>query len=457
MLTDMSTTFTAGRAQGAWPLLGHAPAILRKRVEFMQSLPAQGDLVEVRLGPRRAYVPCHPDLLQQVLVEDRIFDKGGSLMDPAREAVGNGLATCPYRDHRRMRRLTQPVFSQTALARYSAVMSREVTATRASWHDGQVIDAFGEFSRLAVRIVSRTLFSTEIDGDTADELHQSFKTLSAMIGPRVFVPTLLQRLPLPVNHRYHKAIDHLHSLVDRLIVEYRDGDGGLLSVLAGDAAAGGAGLKPAELRDEVITMLGAGTETTAAAICWTLYLLARHPDLRQQLHAEVDTVLAGRTPGHDDLPALDFTRRVVNESLRLYPPLWLSTRVTTAPVTLAGRLLPAGTTIVYSPYAIQRQASLYRDPQRFDPDRWLPETATPAPRNAFTVFATGARKCIGDIYATNETIITVAGLAARWQFDCAPGTDPRPAPLSGINHPLKLLLELRSRGPSGKPQSGPTE
>jgi pentalenene oxygenase len=447
MLTDVSTPFTAGRAPGALPLLGHAPAILRGPVEFMESLPAHGDLVEIRLGPQRAYVPCHPDLLQQILVEDRVFDKGGPLMDTARDAVGNGLATCPHHDHRRKRRLTQPAFGQAALARYSAVMSSEVAAARALWQDGQVIDAFGEFSRLAVRIVSRTLFSAEIGDDTTDELQHSFKTLSAMIGPRVFVPAAAQRLPLPVNRRYHKAIDHLHDVVDRVMTDCRDGDdaGGLLSVLSGDAASGGADLTPAEIRDEVITMLGAGTESTAAAVCWTLYLLARHPDLRQRLYAEVDTVLAGRTPGHDDLPALEFTRRVVTESLRLCPPLWLLTRVTTAPVTLAGRFLPAGTTIMYSPHAIQRQAAVYPDPRRFDPDRWLPGTATPAPRNAFTVFATGARKCIGDIYATNETIITVAGIAARWQFDCAPGTDSRPAPLSGINHPAKLLLELRPR------------
>lgn len=387
----MTSTFTIGRAPGALPLVGHARQLLQHPVDFLGSLSAYGDLVEVRLGPQRAYVPCHPALLRQVLTDDRTFDKNGLLIDKARQAVGNGLATCPHRDHRRIRRLVQPAFGQTALEQYGPVMEQEAGTLAASWRPGQVIDAFDELSRLAVRIVARTLFSTGLDDRTADDLQRSFATLSGEIGRRMFVPEFLQRLPLPMNRRYEQSIRHFNSSVDRVIADCRtDGAaGGLVAALTGAPADGGAGLDAKETRDQVIAMLGAGTETAAATTAWTLFLLTQHPDLEQRLHTELDEVLAGRPARLGDLPDLPFTGHLITEALRLYPSIWLSMRLTSRPVELAGRHLPSGTTILYSPSALHQQAGLYEHPDRFDPDRWQPAPRTALPRGAFVPFGAG--------------------------------------------------------------------
>ncbi|SDI17395.1 pentalenene oxygenase [Actinokineospora alba] len=432
-------TFTTGRAPGALPLVGHGLRLLRRPVGFLASLPAHGDLVEVRLGPRPAYVPCHPRLLNQVLTDDRTFDKGGPLMEKAREVAGNDLLTCPHRDHRPLRRLVQPAFKKTDLGQYGEVMEQEITALVESWSPDRVVDTFAELSRVGVRIIARALFGADLDLATADGLHRAFKAFSAQVGVRMFVPDLLQALPVPVNRRYRQSIHDLHTIVDQIIA---DSQGGLLSVLAG------ADKDHAEIRDEVIGLLGAGTETTAVGVTWALHLLTRHPQVQDRLRREVDTVLNGRSPRFADLPTLPYTANVITEALRLHPPIWLSTRATTAPVEVAGTRLPIGATILYSPAVVHRRADVFDRPDTFEPDRWSPGRGLTVPRGAFVPFGGGARKCLGDEFAMAEATLTLAGIVGRLRIEPSTGSDLRPAPLAGINHPRKLMLRTRHRDPS---------
>ncbi len=220
----------------------------------------------------------------------------------------------------------------------------------------------------------------------------------------------------------------------------------LLSALLAARDEDGARLTDAEVHDQVITLLAAGTETVAATLTWALWRISHHPAAEEQVRAELAEVLAdGRAPGWEDLPRLGAVDRVVSETLRLHPPGWLFTRVTTAPTELAGHPLRAGTTLVFSPAAVSRHPAAYRAPAQFDPDRWRPERVTPAARLAFLPFGTGARKCVGDLFARTECVLALATLLSRWRLLPEPDADLRPVPLATVLRPRRLRLRISTR------------
>jgi cytochrome P450 len=190
-----------------------------------------------------------------------------------------------------------------------------------------------------------------------------------------------------------------------------------------------------QLRDEVMTMLLAGHETTATLLTWTWYLLSEHPPVEAHLHAELDTVLAGRLPTVADIPQLPYTRMVLAEALRLYPPAWIIGRRTTAPYAVGGYVLPPQTNVIMSPYVMQHDARFHPDPERFDPHRWTPEAAVARPPFTYFPFGAGARQCIGEGFAWMEGILALATLAQQWRCRLVPG------------HPVALrpLLTLRPK------------
>ncbi|GLW71138.1 cytochrome P450 [Kitasatospora phosalacinea] len=474
--------FTAATAPGALPVLGHGLRLLRGPIGFLSSLHEHGDLVAVRLGPTTAQVPCHPALLARVLEDDRLFDKGGVFYDRAREVAGNGLVTCPHRDHRRQRRLVQSAFRRSQLAHYAGAVQAEVDAAAAGWRPGLVVDAFPVCYGIALRTLARTLYSTAVDAELATGVERAFDTVLNGLFRQMFLPAPVRRLPLPANLRHRRALAYLHAATRQLIAAHRSGDrdgadgdgtggdgtgGGcsdLLSALlaAGDGATGdvargpgaaggaggatGAGLSDAEVHDQVITLLAAGTETVAATLVWTLWRLSLHPAAAEQVRAELDAVLPhGRAPRPEDLPRLAAVDRVVSETLRLHPPGWLFTRITTAPTELAGRPLPTGSTLVFSPAAVSRHPAAHRSPAVFDPDRWRPERLTPAARLGFLPFGAGARRCVGDLFARAECALVLAALLSRWRFVPEPGADLRPVPLATVLRPRRLRLRLAER------------
>jgi pentalenene oxygenase len=445
------TTFTTGSAPGKLPLVGHMWPLMRRPIDFLGSSSSRGDLVEIRLGRVPAYVPCHPELVRQVLTDDRTFDKGGPLYDRARPIVGNGLGSCPHHEHRRQRRLVQPAFHRARLKQYSAVMEGEIASLLASWQDGQVIDAYPVFYDLALRTSIRTLFAGYAGELDVSDFRDSFDTVLHHIVTQMFLPQGLQRLPTPANRRYRRALDHLNRSVAKIIADYRRSGadhGDLMSILiASPEADEGAGLDDSEVHDQIMSLLLAASETVPACLSWALYLLSLHPESSLRLHDEVARVLGGRAACWEDLENLPYTTRVITETLRLYPPGWLFTRVTTRATELAGTHLPAGTTVIFSPPAVHRRDDTYPDPQEFDPDRWLPERMPHLPRGAFTSFGGGARKCIGDSFAMTELTLALATIVQQWQADCTGDTDARAASLSVVYHPRRLLLRLTRRIP----------
>ncbi|GAA3487059.1 cytochrome P450 [Streptomyces cremeus] len=440
-------------APHAWPLIGHLGSLVRAPLAFMRSLPAHGELVRIRMGPVQVVVICDPGLTRQALVEDRVFDKGGPFWDRGREVLGDGLASCPHGAHRRLRRLAQPAFHPDRLPGYARTMTARTEEVTSSWTPGQVLDVPTEMMTITSRVTASALFSDSLPAAELGQLVSDVKTITHGVFQRMFLFPPLDRLPTPGNRAYLRARTRLRHACELIIAERRADDtdhGDLLSALlaARDPEDGDRGLSDAEISDTIAAFLVAGTETTASVLAWALDLLARHPEIEQRLHAEVDTVLHGAPATHTDLPRLELTERVITETLRLYSPAWFVTRTVTENTHLGRHPLPAGTNIAYSPYLIHRRSDLHTDPETFAPDRWDPKRPPP-PRYALIPFATGARKCIGDAFAMTEATLALATITARWSLKHLPGRQQvHPAPAAGLA-PRDLQMQTTPRGDFG--------
>jgi cytochrome P450 len=439
-------------APGRLPTISHAWRLLRRPLAFLDALRGAGDIVRVRVGPEWAYLVQGPELLRQILVEQpAVFDKGGAFIEAARLVVGNGLGTCPYADHRRQRRLLQPAFNRDRLASYAVLMQREVGALVDSWRAGAVLDVPHETRRFALALLSRALFGVDDAAELVAEVQRSMPVILEGLLRRMFVPFApLWRLPLPGNRRFDRAAARLRGMVERITVEYRRvgvDHGDLLSTLLAARDEDASGLTDHEVYDQIMTLFLAGIEATSMTLNWALHSLAQYPEVERRLHAEVDEVLAGRIAGLEDVPRLEHTQRVLTETLRLYSPSWLLTRRTTADVELGGHRFARGTTVMFSLYLLHRDPAVFPEPERFDPDRWLPDRARAVPRFAMLPFGAGPRRCIGEAFGMTAETLALATLAGRWRLRPLPGAEPRPvAELTLRPDALRMRLEPRRPG-----------
>ncbi|WP_284058907.1 cytochrome P450 [Streptomyces sp. AS02] len=452
VVPEQEHAWRVGTAPGIFPFIGHGIALYRHPLTFLNSLPAHGDLVEIRLGPQRAWMVCHPELVHRVLMDSRTFDKGGPLYARLRPLLGDGVGTCPHQAHRRQRRLLQPAFRATRVADHTALMAEEVESVCREWHAGRQVDVSATMLALTTRVISRVLFSDSLDATTAAEIRSCLATIVRGLFVRTVVPVdALFRVPTPANRRYRRAVDRVHAIVGTAIAERRRGTacgdrtdvlGTLLTAMADDAGA----ITGQEVHDQLITLLFAGAESTALCLTSALDLLARHPQEEVLLHSEVDAVLAqGQLAGSDELPRLVRTRLVLTETLRHRPPGWLFTRVTTGETDLAGHRLPPGATVLYSPYLLQHDPASFPDPDRFLPDRWLPGKAVGVPHGAMIPFAAGSRKCIGDAFAMREATMALAFVARNWRLRHLPGHVERLRPAATLG-PRSLVMVCEPRG-----------
>ncbi|MED7953458.1 cytochrome P450 [Kitasatospora sp. NPDC058201] len=440
--------WTAATAPGALPLLGHLVPLRRRPLEFLTGLPRHGDVVELRMGRRTVHMVCHPELVGQVLKDPRTFDRGGPFYEKTKLLMGNSLGNCPYADHRRQRLLVQPSFRRERIATYPQVMREEMAAETAGWRPGGTIEANDRMHAVTARIGARVLLSTEIGTDHVDRILRCLPIVLKGMYKRMVAPVgLVYRVPGPESRRFEGALADLRELIDSIIRNYRGADqdhGDLLSGLLGARDEDGRGLSDQEIHDQVMNFLTASTETTATALAWALQLLGRHPEYERRLQEEADAFAASGGADAHGRDGLDYTRQVVNEVLRLYPPGWLVTRVVTADTELGGVRLPVGSVVFYSSYALHRNGELFPDPERFDPDRWSPERVGDVPRGAMIPFGAGSRKCIGDDFAMMETTLALATIAARWRLRPTSDTPvhPKPRALVGMGE-LPMVTELR--------------
>jgi cytochrome P450 len=456
--TARQRQFRVAVAPGAVPVLGHALKMWRRPRDFVASLPDVGDLVEIRFGPRRAYLACDIEVAAQVLQESRTFDKGGPLFDKARVLVGNGLVSSDWEDHRYQRRMLQPAFHASRMANYVALMSGEIDQVLSEWREGVPFDVSDVMHALTLRITGRTMFSSAVGGRAVSEVAYCMPIIMRGVYWRMVAPFgWYEKIPTPGNREYDRVRARMHSMISETIREQRDtggAPGSLLSILLNSQdEQTGATLSEEELYDQVMTLLIGGTETTGNTMAWVFYMLSQHPEAEARLHAEVDGVLDGRTPNFDDLPRLEYTWKVLTETLRMFPPAWLLTRTTTTETELAGLRLPPGETVMYSPYALGRNHKFFDDPDRFDPDRWSTERAKSIPRGAFLAFGAGSRKCIGDVFGQAETTLSLAWIASQWRLDLAPGARPHTrVPKASLGTgPLLMIPRRRVRGQQASP------
>lgn len=379
---------------------------------FLGELEAQyGSVAAFRVPWRRFYFLNDPAAIKDVLVTQQhafVKSEGTRAM---RELLGEGLVTSEEPLHRRMRRIVQPAFHRERIEAYAQTMQRYASAWRPP--EG-AFDMHAEMMELTLRIASKTLFGVDA-GAQADRvggaLHEVVTIFPDVLGP---FGAIKRRLPFPATVRFRKARRVLDEIVLELIAQRRTAGGedhsALSMLLEARDEETGAGLSDAQVRDEVMTLFVAGHETTANALTWTWYLLAKHPVVAERLREELR-----RDP---QTPYLD---AVLNEVLRLYPPAWILGRDAVREVDVAGWRIRKGATVFVSPLVIHRSERYFRDPQRFEPERWLPEPALP--QFAYFPFGGGARKCLGDRFAWTEARIELAGLARRWRFELDPRSE----------------------------------
>jgi cytochrome P450 len=417
---------------GGQRVLGHALEFGRDPLALFQQARAHGDVVRIRFGPFRVYVLNSPGAIRQALTgEARKLSKGLNF-GRTKRLIGNGLVMSEGESHQRQRRLMQPAFHRAEIARYVVAM-RDVAVPRISaWPDGETLALDREMRSITLTVLTRTLLSSDVGADVIDEIERLLRVLLSELvtqGISANVPGLAW-VPTRSNRRFSAANRRLRAVLTDVIDGYQRAGadhGDLISILARARDDDtGAGMTNEQLRDETTTLVIAGSETTGNTIAWACYLLAQHPPIQQRLQQEADLVLAGADAGYENLSRLPFTRAVITETLRLYSPVWILPRRALVDVELDGHLLRAGSRIFFSPYALNRDAALHRDPDRFDPDRWGTDYSRSDMRATFFPFGQGIRNCIGEGFAWTESILLLSAIAARWQLRLADGADVHP-------------------------------
>ena len=389
----------------------------------------------------------HPDLVHEMLVRDAPHHHRNLVMQRSKAVLGEGLLTSEEPLHMRQRRLAQPAFHRQRIAAYGEVISGYTVRMTDTWTDGEILDIRGEMLLLALRIVGKTLFDTSVE----DEVHAIAAAVDSFQGflPLAFLPFSqhIQRLPVPAMRRIRQGREQLDALIYRMIRERRADPtdrGDLLSMLlaATDEEAGASGergMSDTQVRDECLTVLLAGHETTANALSFALWLLAHHPETQQQLAAECAAVLGGRAPTASDYAQLPLAEQVFAEALRLYPPVWVTARTAAESYEYRGLTITRGTILIAPQFAVHRDPRFFADPLAFDPSRFTPVAKAARPRYAYFPFGAGSRQCIGEGLAWMEGTLCLAAIVQHWRLSPAPGTEGDIA--------IDPSVSLRPKGP----------
>ncbi|MFI0370145.1 cytochrome P450 [Actinomadura sp. 1N219] len=434
-------------APGAQPLLGHLKPLLTDPLGLLASLPHLGEVVEVRFGRTPTYIVCSPEAAQQVLRNsDRAFDKGGTFYENMRSIVGDGMATCPLAQHKRLRRLGQPAFRPDRMTGYARTIQDQLHACTSTWRDGQVLDVLPEMRSLATRSNLATMFCRRDLGPQVDGLRQAVtdfvnhQTILRMIAPG------LNSLPTGRNRRYRKSEARLLRFLDEEIAAYRqDGidHGDLMSMFT--TSLEGDRLTDKEVRDTAMTVLLGGITATAVGHAWALHQLSQDA----ALDADVAHEAQAAAETDDDCTAaemmdrLPLTRNVVAEVLRRRAPSWIFPRVTVTDTTIGSLRIPSGAQVLLSPYVLHHRPDLFPTPENFDPHRW--DGRDPHRTRGFLPFGAGESQCIAYELAFMDLTLSLAHVTRSWRLQPCP-TPVRPRPRLHME-PHGLALRLTERDP----------
>ncbi|MCB9744185.1 MAG: cytochrome P450 [Alphaproteobacteria bacterium] len=384
-----------------------------------------GDAVSFRFMGMPAMQLNHPEALREVLVNaDGAFIKGMAVQG-FRPLVGQGLLLNEGADHRRQRRMMQPAFHRRRVEGYAEVMLEEARRVREGWSAGQRVDMAEEMTELTLRVAARTLFGAEVEGPDIQAVAGALRAFARWYHQSTHpAAPLLEHLPSRTNREMQAGRQALHALVDRFIAARREGGdaGDILSMLVfARDEEDGAAMDDAHIRDEAVTLLIAGHETTAATLTWALWLLDQHPEVAERLREEVTGAVGEREVEASDLPKLGYARQVFAETLRLYPSAVALPRQAAEATQVQGVDVAKGTMMLLGAWCVHRDPRFWEDPERFDPERFSPARSEGRPKHAYLPFSSGARTCIGEAFAWMEGTLVLASLARAWRPRLAEG------------------------------------
>jgi len=423
--------------------------LVSDRLRLMSSAAeGYGDAVKVSIGPKTLYLFNHPELAKHVLSDNAAnYHKGIGLVQ-AKRALGDGLLTSEGDLWRKQRKTIAPTFHRKQVAEQASVVVEEATrlidGLRASIGNGPV-NLSDELTGFTLGVLGRTLLDADLGA--FDSIGHSFEAVQDQAMFEMVTLSMVPRwLPLPKQRRFRKARRHLENVV-RALVEERDarsdagGEDVLSTLIVSTREEADPEVGRVRLRDELVTLLLAGHETTASTLSWTLHLAGQHPQVQAKLREEARAVLGDRAPTFADLHQLSYTTQVVQEAMRLYPPVWILPRLSLAEDTVGGWRVPANSDVVVCPYTMHRNPEFWDDPDRFDPDRFDPDRFHPdntanRSRYAYLPFGAGPRFCVGNSLGMLEAVFVVAMISRELSLFTRPGYQVVPEP----------MLSLRIRG-----------
>lgn len=455
LMGNITTTSARQQAPGPrqWSALKMVTELQRDPLRTLGTLThTYGDLVRFQVFAWPLYLITHPDHIKYILQEHYLqYNKDIFNYRLLKVFLGRGLLTNEGASWLSQRRLIQPAFHRQHIATFGTLMTQATITHLHRWQsfaaDGEPLDITVEMMRLTLRIVCQALFSTMLH-EEVDAIDAAFTLVNRHIAQHAFSPVLSLNLPTPSNRRFKAAVRTLDTIVNTIIRQRRERQeeqSDVLSLLlqAQDEETGER-MSDQQIHDEVMTLLLAGHETTANTLSWTWYLLSQHPEVEHRFHQELSVVLDQRIPTVADLPQLNYTRMVIEEAMRLYPPSWVISRNAVKADEIGGYAIPAHAPLLLLPYITHRHPAFWEEPERFNPERFTPEQVTARPRYAYVPFGGGPRQCIGNVFAMTEAQLILATVAQQYRLELVPNQEVSPEPLITLR-PQRLLMSLQRR------------
>jgi cytochrome P450 len=410
-------------------VMGNLAAFAEDPIQMLLDLQREyGDVARQRLGPYLVHTVTHPDGVRHVLQGNYKNYSRGKFYENFKLFFGEGLLTTDGEYWLRHRRMAQPLFHRNVVEGCTDTTTEAIGRMLDRWEGisaGESVELVSEMMRVSLTILGRVVFNMDFSR------YSDVISPSVVVGLKSMMPQgnlndfIPRWVPTPYTRRVARAQNALREVMHKVISEHAIGGEGTIDLItllqSAKDADSGQPLTDEEVHDEVMTVFMAGHETSGNGMAWTLYAIAQHPEVRKRLEAEVDEVLGGRTPTLEDLPRLTYSRMVVDESLRLYPPIWGYTRDPVEDDEIDGYFIPAGSTIFMSPYVTQRHPAFWENPEAFDPERFAPERADSYPPFSYFPFGAGSRKCIGFHLALLQMHLATAMVAQRFRVHAVPG------------------------------------
>jgi cytochrome P450 len=422
-----------------------------------------GDLSHFKLGRMHVYLINNPDYIEKILIYDHSNFSKGPRLQSAKRLLGEGLVTSEGEFHKSQRKLIQPLFLPKKISSYGAIMTDRALRMIQGWKSGSVVNIHSELMKVTLSIICKSVMDYEMESKQAKDFGNAFE-ITKKYSSRLQHPLgqILDRVPfLPKVAQSRSAGKTLNTIVYGLISERRkeiesgakdksSSGADLLSKLIIVQADDGSAMTDTQLRDEIITILIAGHETTSNALTWTYYLISQNPQIARMVFEEIDQVLGGngeeyKQPSIADLPKLKYVEKVFRESMRLYPPVWTMGRFAVNDYPLGGYTIPKGSSLMFSQYAMHHSTKYYDNPETFDPDRWTEEFKMRLPRFSYFPFGGGIRGCVGEPFAWQEGILLIATISSYWSMRLAPDQRIKLQPGITLNPKNGIKMKLKSR------------